>query len=70
MKTADNEARPEEAALRSFSVGARKSKSADEARARTLERTRAMTARERMIRALALAEETEEILSLLGRAHT
>lgn len=31
-------------------------------------RTRGMTARERMIRALSLAEETEEILAMLGRA--
>lgn len=70
METTDGEARPEDSAPAPLPspAPARKSKSADEARARTLARTRAMTARERMIRALALAEETEENLVLLGRA--
>ena len=48
-------------------LGQRASKSAGEARALELARIRAMTPRERMIRALALAEETRAILARIGR---
>jgi len=48
-------------------LGQRASKSADEAWALELARIRAMTPRERMIRALALAEETRAILARIGR---
>jgi len=70
MRTAAGATPSEEAASAAGppATSPRKSKSADEARARSLSRVRAMTSRERMIRALSLAEETEEILVLLGRA--
>ena len=70
MESSAGDARPEETASAPIPppASARKSKSADEARARSLSRMRAMTARERMIRALDLAEETEEMLVLLRRA--
>ncbi len=47
--------------------GQRASKSADGARERMRARLRAMTPRERMIRALSLAEQTDEILHWIGR---
>jgi hypothetical protein len=48
--------------------GERRSKSADEARADELARLRAMTPRERMMEALSLGEETDELLARIGRA--
>lgn len=48
-------------------LGQRASKSADEAWALELARIRAMTPRDRMLEALELDDETEEILASIGR---